>query len=131
MKIVLDKEESEGFFYNALCNGLGYVGQYGLQLDYDSDKYKEAKENWLKKNPDQQVCLEDVLMQMLKDGGSLTLVDVEGGDNERHTIYLRDVHEKVSKTPPKHLLDMENENDDATTADCILQTVFFNEIIFG
>jgi len=131
MTITLNKKESEEFFYNALCNGLGYVCQYGLQLDYDSAKYKEAKMNWLKKNPGQEACLEDVLMQVLKDGGSLTLVDVEGGDDERHTIYLRDVHEKVSKTDSRRLVDMQTGNDDADTADCILQTVFFNEVIFG
>jgi hypothetical protein len=44
---------------------------------------------------------------------------------------MKDIHEKVQNTEAKWLLQMENGEDDATTADCILQTVFFGEIIFG
>jgi hypothetical protein len=41
------------------------------------------------------------------------------------------VHERVSKTPVKHLLNAVNEDGDAVTADVILQTVFFEEVVFG
>lgn len=67
---------------------------------------------------------------MLRDGGSLTMVYEQDEDN-KHTITLSDVHERVAKTQINHLTDMIEGNDDAVTADVIIQTVFFTEIIYG
>ena len=125
MKIILEPAESETYFYNALCNGLGYIcSGYGLLYDYDNDDYIAARKAL--ENP----CIEDVLMQILRDGKTLSLVDEEGGE-DKWTITLADVHERVSNTPTVHLMNMINENDDAETADVILQVVFMKEIIFG
>jgi hypothetical protein len=125
MKITLSTQESEEYFYNALCNGLGYMGGYGLSVDFSTNEYKAAKEKLT--NP----CYEDVLMQMLRDGGTLTLVDEECDGEYTRTIALKEVHERVQNTETSHLMDMVNGYDDATTADVILQSVFFNEVIFG
>jgi hypothetical protein len=125
MKITLSTQESEEYFYNALCNGLGYISGYGLSLDYDAKEYKAAKMKFF--NP----CYEDVLMQMLRDGGKLTLVDEECDGEYTRSITIKDIHERVQNTEVSHLMDMVNGYDDATTADVILQSVFFNEVIFG
>ena len=125
MEITLSTQESEEYFYNALCNGLGYMGGYGLSIDYNAKDYKAAKEKLT--NP----CYEDVFMQMLRDGGTLTLVDIECDGEYTRSITIKDIHERVQKTDIKHLMDMIKENDDAITADVIIQTVFFNEVIFG
>jgi len=125
MKITLTPQESEEYFLNAMCNGLGYVQDYGLGLDYEQKDYTEAKEKLT--NP----CYEDVLMQILRDGNRLTMVDVEGEGDMTRSICLQDIHERVQNTPHEHLMDMVDENDDVVTADVILQTVFFSDIIFG
>ena len=125
MEITLSTQESEEYFYNALCNGLGYMGGYGLSIDYNANEYKAAKEKLT--NP----CYEDVFMQMLRDGGTLTLVDIECDGEYTRSITINDIHERVQKTDIRHLMDMIKENDDAITADVIIQTVFFNEVIFG
>ncbi len=125
MTISLTPKESEEYFYNALCNGLGYVQGYGIGLDYDEIEFATAK--LALKDP----CFEDVLMQILRDGGRLTMVDYEGEGDMTRSICLADVHEMVGKTDPKHLLDMVNENDDAVTADVIIQTVFYKELVFA
>ena len=125
MKITLTPQESEEYFYNALCNGLGYVCGYGLELDYENQDYNAAKNKLT--NP----CYEDVLMQMLRDGNKLTLIDHEGEGDMTRSITIEDVHEQVQNTPLHHLTNMIEENDDAETADVILQTVFYKEIIFG
>jgi hypothetical protein len=124
MTIQLTQQESEMHFHNALCNGLGYISDYGLELKYDKADYADARAKLT--NP----CFEDVLMQILKDGNSLTLVDTECGEDDA-TITLKEVHERVSKTPLDHLMNAVNENDDAETADVILQTVFLKEIVYG
>lgn len=123
--IKLTNKASEEYFHNSLCNSLGYMACYGLQLDYDDNAYATAKAKL--KSP----CYEDVLMQVLKDGGTLTMTDLEGDGEYTQTIAIDDVHNKVQDTLPSHLANMINGNDDADTGDVILQTVFFGEIIFG
>jgi len=128
MKIILTSEESEEYFYNALCNGLGYIESgYGLNLKFN---FNEAK-NAIKKLKDNgnTPCYEDIVMQLLRDGHEINLYDEEG--EEDHIIKLKDVHDKVQNAPVERILEMANENDDADTADVILQSVFFGDVIFG
>jgi hypothetical protein len=107
------------------------MSYYGLSLDFSDDDYRDAKTKLERESPGIFLAFEDVLMEMLRMGKTLTLLDDEGeGDNDA-TITLKDVHERVSNAPSRHLMDMINENDDADTADVIIQQVFFNEIVFG
>ena len=129
MNINLTHEESEAHFYNAICNGLGELRYYDLELDYDAKEYKAAKQQLSNKQPDTQACWEDVLMEMLRSSNTLWVVD--SNDGERHPITLDLVHERVQQTPVNHLMNAINENDDATTADCIIQTVIYGEVIYG
>jgi len=129
MKIQLENNESEEYFYNSLCNGLSYISDYGLALDFDKGKYKDAKESLVAKQKD--TCFEDVLMELLRMGGTITMIDEEGDGDMTKSITIKEVHERVAQTPFSHLVNMVDGNDDAETADVILQTVFFQEIVFG
>ncbi len=130
MEIKLTNEESELYFYNSLCNGLGYVQGYGIELTWDKGEYIKAKNSLKEKSKETEVCFEDVLMEILRMGGTLKMEDHESGE-EVKVIALADVHERVAKTPIDHLTDMIQENDDAVTADVIIQTVFYEDVIFG
>jgi hypothetical protein len=127
MEIKLTPQESETYFYNALCNCARQIRYYGLDLAYEAVDYASAMATLVKEASD--VCYEDVLMQILRDGNSLTMVDLDS--EESYSINLQDVHERVQQTPVHRLLEMIEERDDADTADCIIQQVFFSEIIFG
>jgi hypothetical protein len=127
MKIQLTHEESEKIFHNSLCNG-HQIAYYGLELDYSEEEYEKAKQRLIDRNENR--CLEDVWMEMLRGGATLTLVDNENGE-EPSTITLADVHERVQESPVRHLLDAINEQDDGDTADVILQSVFYQDVIFG
>ena len=70
-------------------------------------------------------------MQILRDGGELSFIDDECDGEYNKSIRLEDVHRMVQETPIEHLMDAINGDDDACTADVILQTVFYGEIIFG
>lgn len=132
LKISLTNELSEEIFFNALCNGLGYMcSGYGLSIGYKKEDYKNAKAVLSSNNS--AICYEDVLMQILRDGNTLTIEDdcYDPEDSEIFTITLSDVHARVKETPLDYLMQMINEEDDAITADVVLQTVFYNEIIFG
>jgi hypothetical protein len=131
MKIILEPQESETMFHNALCNGLSYISGYGLTLEVDEQDYKAASQKLKSEKPNETICYEDVLFEILRMENTLTLVDEEGDGENNSTISLSDVHERVSQTPIRFLIDMINENDDAETADVIIQTVFYQDIIFG
>jgi hypothetical protein len=132
MKIKLTPKESNEFFHTALCNGLSCIKGYGLGLRYLRAEYDQAKSKLISTSiTTESPCYEDILLQILKDGGTLTIVDHEGDGDMTRSITIKDVHERVQNTEANYLMEMVNENDDADTADAILQTVFFNEIIFG
>jgi hypothetical protein len=128
MKVTLTPEEAEKYFYNAMCNGLLHIHNYDVELTFSSDEYKQALS--VLRDTNQTTCYEDVLMQMLRMGHSLTLEDTEGVVHQ-HSVTMKDVHERVQDTPIEHLSDMYYEQDDLDTADAILQTVFFKTIIFS
>ena len=133
MKIILTPTEAEEIFHSALCNAVstGYMSGYGISLTYDRSQYKDCREHLERVNPDTQHCWEDVLMQILKDGGKLTFEDHENDGEYTRSITMKDVHENINQTPAQTLLNFVNEHDDAGDADLILQTVFYNEILFG
>jgi hypothetical protein len=133
MEIVLTKQEAEDIFYNALCNavGTGYMGGYGIELDCDRGQYKDSKERLTMATPNKFFCYEDVLMQVLRDGGQLTFIDHEGDGDMTRSITLQDVHERISKVPPSVIVNYNTLRDDVEDADIVLQTIFFEEVIFG
>ena len=133
MKIQFEKEEAENIFHNALCNavGTGLIRGYGLEMGYDEEDYKLAKEKWQKENPNETACWEDVLMEILKIGKQLTIIDEEGDGEYTSSITIQDVHERVSTVSGRALLNIIQEQDDADDADVVIQTVFFKEVIFG
>lgn len=150
-EIKLKKKESESFFHSALCNGLNYVeSSYGLEMTYPKKVYIDAQKRLQAKIksgkvphfvyfPDDEkkegkkptICCEDVWMEILVGGGELKMVDHGYNGEYTRTITIKDVHDKVQKTPFNHLNDMINEQDDAVTADVIIQTVFLGDVIFG
>ena len=130
-KIMLSHESKKEIFYNALCNGLSYMGGYGLELTFS--KYNEAKKSLLEKNS-KDICFEDVLMEILEIGGNLTMVDHDSDGDLTRSITMEDMLKNMDIACEKYMqeiVDMLNENDDANTADILLQIVFFEDVIFG
>lgn len=112
------------YFENALANGLEYIcSGYGLEIDFDDENYEDASNSLT--NP----SYEEVLIKILKDGHRLVLVDCESDDD--YIIDITDVYDRFRLVPSDHLSNMIEENDDAETADVILQTIFIGEVIFG
>jgi hypothetical protein len=125
--ITLTPQESEEIFLNAMCNALGtnYWEGYGIRVITDGEQYKKAEQDL------SSPAWEDILMQILRNGGQLEVRDDEGYGEIIAKITIDDVHQKVSQAPQWALLQIADESDDAETADVILQTVFFGEVIYG
>ena len=126
MKIQLRNKEAERFFHTALCNGLNYFESYDIELIYNEEEYKEAKKT-AKAEDEGTVCYEDILMQMLKNGNNL----IAQGYDETYILNLEKMYAQMNKVPANTLLEMINEEDDADTADIILQVCFIGEHIYG
>jgi hypothetical protein len=139
MEILLNDKEVKEVLHNALCNGLGWISGYGLSVKISKEDYAKAK-NSLKDedfNVDSMVgsinigiCMEDVLMKHLEDGNELEFYDSEQEEEVGFTFEQAKENLK-DENVTKHIMDMLNENDDAITADCILQTALYGEIVFG
>jgi len=130
MKIVLTHEESEKFFYEALCNG-SVLASCGVQCSVSGDdNYRKAKERLMEKRDGRAVSFEDVWMEALRGGAKLQIND-DNNPGKPLFITLGHVHERVQHSPYQSLIEMEAGEDDADTASNILQTVFFGEVIYG
>jgi hypothetical protein len=130
MTITFTESEAMEYFHTALCNGLFYYEGYGIEIIYNPSDYKEARARLQAKKPNEAICYEDIYCEILEGGGALTTVDNENGEEDK-VITKADVVTRMSLVPTRHLTDMILENDDAETADVVLQTIFFEDVIFG
>ena len=127
MKIQLEKQEALDIFHTSLCNvyGTGYFNGYGLEFIWDEDDYKKAKAKL------QSPCFEDVILQIIKDGGTLGVLDHECDGEYNAHINEAIILDRMDQVPPQRLLNIINEEDDAEDADVVLQTLLYGEVIFG
>lgn len=123
IEIKFSEQRSLELFQDALANGLIYLLGYGIDIDYYKIEYQQAREKL------EAPCYEDVLVQILKDGGTLDFIDFEEGNIT--TIYLEDVINNMPKVPLKTLLEVLEDKGDAISADVVLQTIIFGEVIYG
>jgi hypothetical protein len=128
MKIQLTQQEAEAVMYNALCDS--GIHMHGLEFTFDKDVYKASQETWIKANATRP-CYEDILMQMLRDGHSIAIIDTEGDGEYDSVITMQDVYERMPLVHYSRLIQMLEEDYDADTTDVVLQTIFFGEVIFG
>jgi hypothetical protein len=130
MNIQLTNQEKEEIFFNAMCNGLSNVSYWEFEIDYNSEDYQSAKESLLN-NGKSSVCYEEVFMEMLKSGKSIEFVDLGCDGEYTKSLTMDMIHKNIEKTPMNNLFNVAQEQDDSFDADAILQSVLFEEIIFG
>lgn len=126
-KLVLTQEEALKAFYDSLCNvyGTGWFEGYGLEWDWDDAAYDAAKAKL------ESPCIEDVLLQIIKDGGEIRVNDIEGDGDQNAKFTLETITANIDTVPFDHMADYLNENDDISTADVILQSILYREVVFG
>lgn len=128
VRIQIADNDVPTLFRDCLCSGS--VGFGALRLEHGSDAYAEAKESLRQRKPDETLCWEDVITEMLNIGKTLTFIDVE--DEEIiYLVNLETIRKNVAKIEVHHLNAMLYEQDDAITHDSILQTLIMGEIIYG
>lgn len=129
VSIELTRDKALEIFYDAICNSLTIMLDYGLYLDFDDITYNNCKSYLQEKNPNDFICYEDVIKQILLDGYYIFMIDTEGDYSQ--AINLDEICANMKLVPINYISDMINGNDDATTGDVILQYCFFKDLIFG
>ena len=130
--ITLSEEKSMELFADALANavGIGYMSGYGLVFDCpEYDKFRKKLLSTL--TAGKSICMEDVWMAALEGGSTLRFIDEERDGDNTKSITKADVCAKVSLMPIRNLTNLLEENGDVEDADVLLQTVFFDKVIFG
>jgi len=129
MKLQLTQQEIETVLLDCFCNGaLGELNASGIDYVYNKAKYNEFRV--------EGACYEDNLLNLLKNGGRLKFVDVEG-DNETFFLTLNSAKEKLGEIEDANIIEKvqdiltENGNADAWHGYEILQFVLFGEVIYG
>ena len=76
------------------------------------------------------VCHEDVLTDMIKSGAVIKVYDEEGGEYVGE-LSLNKIEANWGSIRSEDIMDVLKENDDSDTADNILQSLIFGDIIYG
>ena len=105
--------------------GIHYWGALKVPND---DAYIEAKARLQEGGVDmEEVCWEDVLVEILVDGGVLAIYDYEEG--EKHEFNLDDLEDAIAAAGWEYGTDLDDW--DGCTGDFIGQYLCFGEVIYG
>ena len=130
VSIKLTEDFKKEIIFNALCNGLGQLQCYGLNLLWSDEDYTEAKKSYYQRT--QRIsgaCYEDILMELLEMKKRVVFEDLETG--EFFDLKLSDALTNLDNLPIWVIVQILEENDDGETADIVLQYCLFNEVVFG
>ena len=139
--IKIMKEDVVDILSSAM-DGIGYWGQ----IVPNDRQYKEAKK-WLRENsePDYEICYEDVIAQILFDGKSVTVRDIEDDQESWLSLsnlsygiqkafqegYYSDYNWLVPDGDGSNKWHLEPDQIDAEVADIIIQLSVLGEIVYG
>ena len=97
---------------------------------FNDEDYTEAKKSYYKRNNQNSVaCYEDILLEILTMGKHLSFLDNE--TDEVFHLSFELALSNLDKLEVERVIQLIDETDDGETADVVLQTCLFGEIIFG
>ena len=141
LTIKITKEDVVDILSSAI-DGIYYWGR----IVPNNEQYKEAKK-WIRENeePDYEICYEEVIAQILFDGKSVTVRDIEGDQeswlsfsNLSYGIrkafqegYYSDYNWLVPDGGGSNKWHLEPDQIDAEVADVIIQLAVWGEVVYG
>ena len=139
--IKITKEDVVDILSSAI-DGIYYWGR----IVPNNEQYKEAKK-WIRENeePDYEICYEEVIAQMLFDGKSVTVRDIEGDQESWLSLsnlsygirkafqegYYSDYNWLVPDGGGSNKWHLEPDQIDAEVAEVIIQLSVLGEIVYG
>lgn len=134
VKVNASEDERLHILYSALCNGWNEMLHFGLECDFDGDDYAAARDALIAAGKTaEELCFEDMLIQLVRNGKAITVSDIELGYEPEIVGYLSlaTLNANWDKVPPRILLAYINEEDDAWTAVDFMQVICMGEITRG
>ena len=139
--IKITKEDVVDILSSAM-DGIGYWGR----IVPNNEQYKETKK-WIRENeePDYEICYEEVIAQMLFDGKSVAVRDIEDDQESWLSLsnlscgiqkafqegYYSDYDWLVPDGGGSNKWHLEPDQIDAEVADVIIQLSVLGEIVYG
>lgn len=99
------------------------------EIDYEADCYADAKQR-LKDKGNNDICYEEVLVEILEGGESIYFIDAEDSD-EVYELTLKKLLNGIKLNAENRPDDSSIEDGDGETMDCIIQYALFGDVIFG
>lgn len=127
-KVTIIKEYDSNDLVDLLSTAMCGCSYWCSELDYEPKEYNEAKAR-LKENGNNNICYEEVLVEMLESGKSIWFCNDE--EDKSYELTLEKLLKGISQNAQERPHDCDLEMGDAETMDCIIQFALFNEIIFG
>ena len=139
--IKITKEDVVDILSSAM-DGIGYWGR----IVPNNEQYKEAKK-WIRENeePDYEICYEEVIAQMLFDGKSVTVQEIE--DDKESWLSLSNLSYGIQKAFQEGYYSdynwlvpdgngsgewhLETSQIDSEVSDGIIQLAVFGEVVYG
>ena len=139
--IKITKEDVVDILSSAM-DGIGYWGR----IAPNNEQYKEAKK-WIRENeePDYEICYEEVIAQMLFDGKSVTVQEIEDDKESWLSLsnlsygirkafqegYYSDYNWLVPDGGGSNKWHLEPDQIDAEVADVIIQLAVLGDVVYG
>lgn len=109
----------------ALCNWDYIASGFGLFLDYSDKDYNKAKKAF------KSDCLERTWINILKSGGTLSILDVDGSGDYSVDLTLELLKDNFKSAPLDLVALTLNGEGDADTDSQLIQYVLYKEVMFG
>ena len=138
MKVEFEQQDVKTILYDSFCNGgLSELRYASVSIDWSvgSNKinYSEAKKRLLERISDDSICYEDVMMEILSVGDSITFTDYEGEENYILTLKsAMNILNSLEEESKKDLITILTDecNCDAWTYYNGLQLAMFGDIVY-
>ena len=139
MKIEFSKEDAEKILYDSFCNGgLGELSYSSVSVDWESHpntlNYANARKR-LKESGMESICIEDVYIEILKNGDEIIFTDYEGEELIPLNLDVALINfNSISDAEKIELAKLIDEDDCSTDVwDCFnaIQYALYQEVIFG
>ena len=143
MKIKFEKKDLEQILYDSFCNGgLSELYHCGISADWESNQnhinYINARTRLKEKAKENEtICIEDVYIEILKNGDAIIFTDDEGGSDELIELRLDDALLNINSISDENkielakLLDEDNCDADAWDYFNAIQYALYKEVIYG
>jgi hypothetical protein len=122
----------------SILSGYMSIGIYWSLVSWDDAEYEEAKQREYNEaesredgsfDPD-DICLEDVLSNMLLNGKSLIISDVEE-EFEDQELTLEKLINGINLSIQANGISVDLDDWDAVDCDVIIQNAIFNDVVYG